>query len=145
MGNLRNAELLKKNTLLYVEDEEDSREGLGEILRYKVKELYLAENGRMGLDLYDKHRPDIVITDIAMPVLDGLEMTRRIKLINRNAQVIIITAHGQGENFDEASDLGVVEFVLKPIVIDDLFRAIDKCIDRLESKQQDSGTFPGAF
>lgn len=145
MGNLKHAEQLRNYSVLYVEDEEDSREGLGEILRPKVKELFLAENGREGLDIFEAQHPDIVITDIAMPVMDGLNMARKIKQINREAQVIIITAHGQVENFDEASDLGVVQFVLKPIMIDDLFTAIDKSIDDLENKKQSPGDFPNEF
>jgi CheY-like chemotaxis protein len=65
--------------ILYVEDEEDIRNNLARIIRRRTKQLLLASNGKEGLKLYKKEHPDIIITDIRMPVMDGMDMMEAIR------------------------------------------------------------------
>ena len=72
-------------SLLYVEDERVTREQISRILQRIVTELYVAENGQEGLDLYREKRPDIIMSDIMMPVMNGLEMAREIRALDRDS------------------------------------------------------------
>ncbi|MBF0606424.1 MAG: response regulator [Candidatus Magnetobacterium sp. LHC-1] len=120
---------LRTLTVLYVEDEAGIRENIGEAINRRVGCLHQAENGQEGLELYIKHKPDIVITDIKMPLLNGLEMAREIKKLNPKAQIIITTAFSERELFLDAINIGVNQYVLKPINRDNLLAAIYRCME----------------
>lgn len=78
--------------VLYVEDEIIVREPFAEMLSRRVQKVYTAENGEQGLKLYQEFKPDIIITDIKMPVMDGLTMVDRIRATDKQIPVIITTA-----------------------------------------------------
>ncbi|TVQ11629.1 MAG: response regulator [Bacteroidetes bacterium] len=118
-------------SILYVEDQDDVRLFLSKILSRHYSNIILAENGKDGLDLYHKHRPDIVITDIKMPVMDGLSMSSRIKESNPKAQIILTTAHSDMEYFIQSIDIGINQYILKPIDREKLYAAIDNCKDQV--------------
>ena len=102
-------------TVLYVETEEGVRKGYEKALNRHAKELYIAVNGEEGLDLYIEYQPDIVITDINMPKMNGIEMSKAIKKINPGQQIIITTAHSEAGYFMEAIELQVSAYLLKPV------------------------------
>lgn len=102
-------------TILYVEDENDVREGYSRALKRVSKELYTAENGSVGLELYKKNMPDIVISDIRMPIMNGLDMVKEIKKIDSNANIIFTTAHSESSYLLEAIELHVEGYLLKPV------------------------------
>ncbi|MBF0538533.1 MAG: response regulator [Nitrospirae bacterium] len=129
-------ERLKNLTVLYVEDEVGIRENIGEAISRRVRQLYQATNGQEGLALYINHRPDIVITDIKMPLMNGLEMAREIKKLNPRAQIIITTAFSERELFIDAINIGVNQYVLKPINRDNLLVAIHRCMDVVEIERK---------
>ncbi|MBF0317519.1 MAG: response regulator [Nitrospirae bacterium] len=126
---------LKTLTVLYVEDEAGIRENIGEAINRRVRSLYLATNGQEGLALYIKHHPDIVITDIKMPLMSGLEMAVEIKKLNPKAQIIITTAFSERELFLDAISIGVNQYVLKPINRDNLLSAIYRCMEVVETER----------
>ncbi len=88
---------IKQVSVLYVEDNDATREEVEYFLKSKVKKLYIASNGEEGLELYKKYSPEIIITDVQMPKLDGIEMSKLIKEFDRNAKIIIITAFNDNE------------------------------------------------
>jgi PAS domain S-box-containing protein len=123
--------------LLYVEDEADAR---GMVMRmlamnYPDLQLYAADNGMSGLQLYRELRPQIVVTDINMPVLDGIRMAREIKALNREAVVVAVTAHSDTSYLLNAIDIGINHYVLKPINYVELFAAIDKILEQISLRQ----------
>lgn len=101
-------------TVLYVEDESLFRSVHSEFLSDMVTHHYTAVNGQQGLEFYKKYRPDLVITDIAMPLMNGLRMVKLIKEFDSEARTIVTTSYSETEYFLEAIELGVDRFILKP-------------------------------
>jgi len=101
--------------LLYVEDDENIRNVYERYLKRKVKNLLVAINGQEGFDLYVKHKPDLIVTDIKMPIMDGLEMSRKIRTLDNLIPIIVTTAHTETEFFQDAITIGVNTFLLKPV------------------------------
>ncbi len=116
--------ILKQISLLYVEDDENVREIFTRGLKRKVKNLYVATNGQEGFEKYQEHNPDIIVTDIKMPIMSGLEMTRKIREVDNYIPIIITSANGEVDIFLEAIELNVNGYVLKPIDKNKLFNAI---------------------
>ncbi len=106
---------VKDILLLYVEDDENIRKVYERYLKRKVKNLLVAINGQEGFDLYVKHKPDLIVTDIKMPIMDGLEMSRKIRTLDNLIPIIVTTAHTETEFFQEAITIGVNTFLLKPV------------------------------
>ncbi|OGU07364.1 MAG: hybrid sensor histidine kinase/response regulator [Geobacteraceae bacterium GWC2_58_44] len=123
--------------LLYVEDEADARSMVGKMLamNYPKLKLHTADNGAVGLELYREHEPDIVMTDINMPVMDGIRMSREIKSINSEARIIAVTAHSDTSYLLNAIEIGIHYYVLKPINYEELFSIIDKILEQIVLKR----------
>jgi len=127
---------LKGLTVLCCEDEPEARQQLELIFRHRVAKVYLAEDGEMGLEMYRKYHPDLVISDIKMPKMTGLEMSRKITELNPRAQIILLTAFDYKNFFLEAIDIGVSQYVQKPIGERKLFNAINRCIDMVLAEKK---------
>jgi len=108
-------ELLKQINLLYVEDDDPIRSVLSRGLERKVNKLYVAADGEEGYKHYLKYRPDIIVTDIKMPKMSGLEMSKLIRMENKHIPIIVTSAHSESVNFLEAIEMGVSNYLLKPI------------------------------
>ena len=117
--------LLEKVSILYVEDDGEIREALAETLEFDVKELYVAENGEEGLKKFKEFKPDIVISDIKMPKMDGLQMSAQIKEISPKTPIIITTAFSDSDYLLKAIDIGIDKYVTKPVDIDKLYKALE--------------------
>lgn len=123
----RNTKLFKDIKVLYVEDNEDIRESTAEILEYYFNNITLAKDGQEGLELYEKfyHTTNsyyhIVISDIKMPKINGVEMCKKIKEINPNQILVMLTSHDNQKYLMEAINIGIDKFITKPIsAADDL-------------------------
>lgn len=113
-------------SVLYVEDDPEIRETFAGYLKKMVRQVWTAKDGEEGLKLFEQKRPDIVITDIKMPRMDGLEMTRRLRALGNKTPVIITTAHGETDLLFEAVRIGINEFLLKPFEMERVFVALEK-------------------
>lgn len=111
-------ESLKNISILYIEDDAITREQVTLFLKPLCKVFYIAKDGREGLDLYGQFKPNIVITDIEMPRLNGLQLAKAIRKISLLTQIIIITAHKNSPYLLEAVNLQLVQYLLKPISLD---------------------------
>lgn len=120
------SDLMKNISVLYVEDDADIRRHLAEFLRRRVGKLYIAANGQEGLELWRQHRPEVVVTDIMMPVMGGLKMAELIQRENASVPIIVTTALNETESFLKAIDLGIDKYVIKPINTELLLHAIQK-------------------
>ncbi|WP_321314305.1 HD domain-containing phosphohydrolase [Halarcobacter sp.] len=108
-------ENLKNINILLVEDSLEARDELEIFFRNKVKKLYLASDGQEGYDLYKEYKPDLVLSDIKMPKLDGLEMAKLIREFDKNSKIILITAFNDTDYMYKAIQLHVDNYVIKPI------------------------------
>jgi len=125
-----NVSRLKDITVLYCEDEEYLRDVTQGILASFTKEQLIAEDGKIGLELFKEHQNtiDLVITDVNMPNMNGLEMSKEIKAINPNIPIIVATAFSNSEYLLEAIELGVDKYVLKPINIKKLLDTMNQSL-----------------
>jgi YesN/AraC family two-component response regulator len=120
-------------SILIVEDDRVICEMLATVIQRKFCDatIYRAGNGQIGVDLFKEHRPGIVITDINMPVMDGIEMAAAIKAITADTHFIVITAYSDKAYFEKFSEIGFCAYLLKPIMLPTLFAAIEKCFDEI--------------
>lgn len=125
-------------SILYVEDDAVTREIVTALLGnlFPNAVLHVAKNGQEGLDLFSRRSPDVVLTDVMMPVMDGLRMSREIRKMNRDARIIVITAQGDVGRVLEAIDIGINRYVLKPVDLNRLSEAMDHCLDEIRLERQ---------
>ncbi|MDX1809550.1 MAG: response regulator [Sulfurospirillaceae bacterium] len=120
---------LSKLSVLYAEDEAGVRQNVSEMLSLFFKDVYLAKDGMEAYELFlDKH-PDLIITDIKMPLLDGIELTKKIRKQDAKAQILIISAHTEVDYMLEAVELSLVRYIVKPITETKLLDALDKFLE----------------
>ncbi|CAK0752683.1 two-component system, cell cycle response regulator [Gammaproteobacteria bacterium] len=122
--------------VLYVEDEVDIREELVEFLEKRVRRVLVAGDGRTALSIYLQERPDLLITDIRMPFMDGLTLVEAVRREDPDLPVIVTTAHNDDAYFMRAIELAVDHYVLKPTVPHVLLRAIYKSVQVLIRKRE---------
>ena len=106
-------EILKNMKVLYVEDDEEAREELTDVLKRRVGKVIVGENGKRGLELYNDFLPDIIIADFYMPEMDGIEMIRRIRRQGADPAAIVISAVSEVNIILSAIDVGIDKYILK--------------------------------
>ena len=123
--------------LLYVEDETGSRNLLSRIIamQYPGLKIFVAENGATGLEMFRQQRPDIVLADMNMPVMDGLQMAREIKALDAETVIIAVTAHNDPYYLQNAIEIGIRHYVLKPVISAELFAVINKTVEEINLKR----------
>ena len=117
--------ILKNLTVLLVEDDSDSKKIMHDVLSDNFEKVFTAQNGDEGLKKFKKYNPNMVVTDVLMPISDGLDMTRYIKQISKDTPVIVLSAHSEKETLLKAIDVGVDKYLIKPIMADDLLKTIE--------------------
>ena len=122
---------LSQIRLLYVEDEKNIRLELAEILEDECLELFVASNGEEGLQSYHKNKPDIILSDIRMPIMDGLTMAEQIKQDNPAVPIVISSAFNESQYFLKAISIGISKYILKPVNLKNLFKTLEKESARL--------------
>lgn len=116
---------IKESSILYVEDDEITRKQIAQFLKPQCKTLYTALNGQEAFELYEKFKPDIVITDIEMPKLNGLELAKKIRACSLATQIIIITAYKTPQYLLDAVNLQLVQYLLKPINLEGITKVLN--------------------
>jgi DNA-binding NtrC family response regulator len=120
--------------ILVVDDEEDARDLCNSILTDEGHEVYLANSGEAALDLLKNNSFNLVITDMNMPTMDGLQLLEEIRKTGSRTDVIMVTAYGKVENYLKARSLGAVEYINKPIHIKELKRIVHKVLADQKTK-----------
>lgn len=117
--------------ILVVDDEKPTLELLEMLLVAYGYEVFLAENGQQALEIYRREAPPIVLTDLKMPIMDGMEVLGSIKRINPQAEVIVITGHGDMDLAIQALNLDATDFINKPLKREALEKALTRARERM--------------
>ena len=123
----------EKIKVLYVEDNEIARENGVEYLENYFEQIFEASDALSALKLYEEIKPDIIITDIQMPKLNGLEFIKKIREKDKKTQVIVLTAFSHKDYLFQAIELQLVKYLTKPIKEKELQEAIFLCIETIEN------------
>ena len=130
----------KKYTILYIEDDEGVRTINSRFLNRMFNELYEAKDGEEGLVLYKKYHPDIILTDIKMPKMDGISLAQKIRENDKTTKIIISTAFSEKNYLLDAIELNLEKYIIKPLTRRNLMPALIKAVESLE-EQKDSKIF----
>lgn len=124
-------------SILVAEDDKAALDVLCLMLRIKYPDntIYSAEDGRVGVELFKRHTPGIVITDVNMPVMNGMDMAAEIKAIKADTRFIVLTAYNEKVFFDKFKEIGCSAFLLKPVEFKKLFAEIEKCVAEITQKR----------
>ena len=123
---------LKNLTVLYVEDDDEVRENISKSLSYFVKNVVSAADGNEGYELYEKVSPDIIITDIDMPGMNGLELAARVRESDSFIPIVVTTAYTTEEFLLDAVSLHLERYIVKPISLAKLKESLISCYDKLK-------------
>jgi len=128
-----NLDALKHLSLLYVEDEPLIRKNAVEYLARYCHSVYEAKDGVEGLKMYERYKPDIIISDINMPRLNGLDFAKKVRELNKSTPIILATAHTKTEYLLKAVELQLIKYLVKPITSEKLEEALALACDTLDS------------
>lgn len=117
--------VVTKNKVLIVDDQNGIRILLVEVFSSEGYETFQASNGKQALEIVKNHAPDIVLLDMKIPGMDGLEILKHIKNIDSETKVIMMTAYGELDMIKEATELGALMHFTKPFDIDELRMAVN--------------------
>ncbi|MGD6794059.1 response regulator [Metabacillus indicus] len=112
--------------ILIVDDQYGIRILLNEVFQKAGYQTYQAANGFQALEIVDKHKPDLVLLDMKIPGMDGIEILKRMRVVEPDIRVIIMTAYGELDMIQEAKDLGALTHFAKPFDIDEIRDAVRK-------------------
>jgi DNA-binding response OmpR family regulator len=121
-----------KYTLLFVEDEAMIRKIAVAVLQPYFLEIYEAKDGVEALEIYSNYKPDIIITDIEMPNMNGLALCKKIREKDKTTPIIVTTAYTKTDYLLEAISLNLVKYLVKPIEEEALFEALRFCFEAIE-------------
>ncbi|MEA2049833.1 MAG: response regulator [Campylobacterota bacterium] len=111
---------LKHYTLLFVENEKGIRENFYEYFLLLFKNVYIAKDGLDGFELYTKHTPDLIISDIKMDNMDGITLIQKIRAKDKDTSIVIISAHTDVDYLLNSIELNLLKYIVKPLTHDKL-------------------------
>lgn len=126
---------MNRPKILVIDDEAGPREALRMILKTKY-DVYLAERPIKGLALVEEHRPDLVFVDIRMPQMEGTEVLRRIKELDAETEVAIITAYAAIDSAQEAVRYGAIDYLTKPFGVHEVLRVVERALARRTERRE---------
>lgn len=130
-------------SVLLVDDEESVLHILKVSIDWQelgVDTLLVASDGRMALELFEQRQIDLLVTDIRMPVMDGIELIRNVRRLRPETHCVLLTAYGEFEYAKEAIRLGVDNYLLKPVAKEEVVQTIQSALDNVYQKRQNSET-----
>ena len=116
--------------VLIVEDERQVREVLHEVFLINGYKSVVAPDGREGLEQFKQTAPSLVITDIKMPIMDGLDLLKEIRQMDQDVAVIVLTGVGDVKTAIESLKMGAYDFIIKPVNIEELLIAAERALER---------------
>lgn len=138
---------MKRIKLLLVDDEENFVKTLAERLEIRGLKPEVVLSGEEAMDFMGQNVPDVIVLDLRMPGIDGMEVLRRVKKQKPEVQVIILTGHGTDKDQAEAARIGAFEYLKKPVDIDALIFSIKNAFQKKVESMMVAAAFAqaGAF
>ncbi len=124
----------KKLTVLFVEDDDEVALNTLSILKEFFGEIFYAKNGQEGVEKFNEETIDLIISDINMPVLNGIEMLKEIKRLNSGVPALFMTAHNELEYYQKAMDLNVKGYILKPMQLPKFIEILEDIVAEIENQ-----------
>ena len=135
---------MEKIKILLVDDEQEFVETLSERIRMRDHDSEVALDGEQALKKMDDDLPDVVVLDLKMPGMDGMEVLRKIRKAYPKVQVIMLTGHGSEKDEEEARKLGAFEYLQKPVEIETLMKKVKKAYKNKFESSMMAATFAEA-
>jgi DNA-binding response OmpR family regulator len=129
---------LNSSVVLLAEDDSQIRESFARLLKFYVKDVISAKDGQEAIELYLKYQPDIIITDVKMPRLNGLEFIKEVRKKDNNTPIIVTSAYTDQKLLLESIKLSLVEYIVKPVREDILESALSECAKILKESKKSS-------
>ena len=120
-----------KKKILVVDDEPNIVQTLQDRLEMNEYRVFTAHNGREGLDKFEREKPDVILLDVIMPVMDGLEMleTLRKRPDGQDISIIMLTARSQTQDIARANACGIDDYIVKPFDLSELLAKIESVVE----------------
>jgi DNA-binding response OmpR family regulator len=125
------AQKMKSYTILYVEDDAEIRESITEFLKRYCKKVYSCESSEEGMELYHKFHPDILLLDINLPGISGIDFATKIRQNDKKIRILISTAYTDKAFMLQAIELELTRYLVKPVTSQELFSAFGRCIEQM--------------
>lgn len=139
-------QILNKLKILLVDDDRNVRSSLSDMLKELSKDVLEAEDGVSAWKKYSLHQPDIMIVDIQMPKENGLEFIKKVREVDCDTPIVILSAFSEIEFFKQAIPLRLEEYIAKPISFKAIMNILEKCVDNYRKKIDVKFYFPnGAY
>ncbi|MDR2905598.1 MAG: EAL domain-containing protein [Helicobacteraceae bacterium] len=124
---------LSKMCILLVEDSHDLIDKISKSLKSHIDELYIATNGRDAMAIFDQMRPDIVISNVKMPIMDGISLAEHVKDTNPDTPVILLDTHSDNSYVTRAVSIKVDHYLFKPLELDVLIDRLNDCVEQIKA------------
>ncbi|MBF0465993.1 MAG: response regulator [Nitrospirae bacterium] len=124
--------------VLLIEDDETARKQLAKYVQKERFQVIPAENGRVGIELFKSEQPQIVLTDLKMPDIDGMEVIHTVKRMSPETEIIVFTGYGEVDTAIAAIREGVLDYLKKPIDLDVLSLALGRAKEKINMRQAES-------
>lgn len=128
----KRSQKMKKMKILLVDDEKEFVETLSERMEMRNLESDIALNGEEALQMVEDEAPDVMVLDLKMPGIDGMEVLRKVRKAYPNVQVIMLTGHGSEKDEAEARRLGAFEYLQKPTGVDKIVQTIKRAFKKFD-------------
>jgi DNA-binding response OmpR family regulator len=121
----------EKTKILVIDDEPNIVQTLQDRLEMNEYRVFTAHNGRDGLDKFDREKPDVILLDVIMPIMDGLEMleTLRKRPEGQDVSIIMLTARSQTQDIARANACGIDDYIVKPFDLSELLAKIESVVE----------------
>jgi len=108
-------DILKNYSILYAEDEKGVQKATADYIQRYFKEVYVASDGKEAWELYLKYKPDVLLSDVDMPQMDGLALAHKIREVNASIPIVMITAFTDTDKLLKATELNLTKYLVKPV------------------------------
>jgi len=136
---------LKTLRVLYTEDEENIRGPIADTLRFYVNEVIEAKDGLHAYEQYKLHSPDVILCDILMPRMNGLDFVAKVREKDLETPIVMITAHTEKEYLLTAVKLHLEQYLIKPVTLPDILDSLKTCLDKIHKSQALACELPNGY